>query len=137
MYPHPQNGLCDNCGPYQNASRALVRSRHPSWTGAQVETAAKEEWETAARAFFEQTLLLARKLRPNAKWGFFGFPAGSDKIIESCDGSWHGCNSYTETERGYDDRMDWLWDASSALFPSNYVCSDTGGPWGQGNGTAE
>ena len=130
--------LCDDCGLYQNASRALVRSRHPTWNESQVELAAKEEWEKATRAYFEQTLLLSRKLRPGARFGFYNWPSGSDKIGSgSCGGTWHGCNAFTATERGYDDRMDWLWAASGALFPSNYICSVGGGPWGQGNGTAE
>ena len=132
------NHFCDNCGVYQNASRALVRSRHPTWNASQVEAAAKEEWETATREYFEQTLLLSHKLRPFAKFGFYNWPAGSNKIASgSCGGTSHGCNDVTATERGYDDRMHWLWAASGALFPSNYICSVGGGPWGQGNGTAE
>ena len=138
--PHmyPTDGLCNGCGVYQNASRALVRKRHPTWNESQVEVAAKIEWEVAARAYFEQTLLLSRKLRPRAKFGFYNFPSGSDKIASgSCGGTWHGCNAVTPIERSYDDRVDWLWAASGALFPSNYVCSVGGGPWGQGNATAE
>ena len=129
----------DGGGRYQNASRELVRSRHPTWTAEQIEAAAKAEWETAARSYFEQTLLLCRKLRPKARFGFYNWPQGSLKILGgSCGGTPEGCNGFTAEERALDDRLGWLWAASGALFPSNYVCgSGTAGPWGQGNTTAE
>jgi len=129
----------DGGGRYQNASRTLVRGRHPTWTAEQIEAAAKKDWETAARGYFEQTLLLCRKLRPRARFGFYNYPAGSLKILDgSCGGTPEGCNGFPAQERALDDRLDWLWAASGALFPANDVCmSGTKGPWGQGNTTAE
>ena len=35
---------------------------------------AKQEFEDAGRALFEHTITLGKELRPNAYWGFYGFP---------------------------------------------------------------
>lgn len=35
---------------------------------------AKTEFERSARAMFQQTINLGKELRPNALWGFYGFP---------------------------------------------------------------
>lgn len=33
-----------------------------------------KRFEKAAQQFFHNTLLVAKKLRPNALWGYYGFP---------------------------------------------------------------
>lgn len=67
-------GNVASCGghnsKYQNYSRQLVWDKNPSWTAEQVEAQAKTEFETAAVKLFVASLELARKLRPNAIWGF-------------------------------------------------------------------
>lgn len=35
---------------------------------------AKFQFETAARAFFESTITLAKTIRPNAQWGYYQYP---------------------------------------------------------------
>ena len=44
-------------------SVARVRSEHPSWPAPQLEAEAKRQYEAAARAYYEQSLLTARRVR--------------------------------------------------------------------------
>ena len=61
---------------YQDYSIALVRDAHPDWTEAQLTAEAKTAFDAAAMSFFVETLKLCARLRPNALWGFYGFPGG-------------------------------------------------------------
>ena len=56
---------------YQTQSLQLVRIRHPDWNASAVETAARTEFNAAARLFLESTLRLVKKMRPKASWGFW------------------------------------------------------------------
>ncbi|XP_066579173.1 hyaluronidase-1 isoform X1 [Amia ocellicauda] len=105
---------------YKEASRALVWQKHPNWTTLQVESEAQREFQEAGRAFMEDTLQLGREMRPGGRWGFYGMP--------NC------FNQYTNTSVNYtgkcaevhmkrNDEMGWLWQASSALYPSVYLGS--------------
>lgn len=59
---------------YRQLSIDLVRQRHPFWTNDMVKAEAKRSFEKAARSFMEDTLRMARRLRPNAKWAYYGYP---------------------------------------------------------------
>ena len=102
---------------YQKLSRDDVRRRHPRWSAAEIEALARSEFDTAARKFFEETLLLGKAMRPHASWGFYGFP--------SC-GKWtHGRECPSVGIGGgsvVNDQLGWLWNASDVLFPSIYLC---------------
>ncbi|KIH65437.1 hyaluronoglucosaminidase [Ancylostoma duodenale] len=76
---------------------------------------AEREFNDAARNFFVETIKEARKLRRNAKWGFYGFPycnydAGKDGKYECKD-------SYKK----WNDRMMFIFNESIALYPSIYL----------------
>ena len=102
---------------YKNASRAWVLARHPAMGAARVEELAKEEFEAAARQFFEQTLQTCKGLRPKASWGFYGYP--------SC-GKWRHEAVCPVVGKGggknVTDQLAWLWRASDALYPGIYLC---------------
>ncbi|XP_019637333.1 PREDICTED: hyaluronidase-1-like [Branchiostoma belcheri] len=106
---------------YKNASRALVEKQHPDWPKEKIEAAAKEEFETAGRTMFTQTVLLAQKLRPNARWGYYLFP----------DCYNYKKNMYNETaeyscpqiELERNNQIQWLFQDSTALYPSIYLSS--------------
>ena len=53
---------------FQNASIALVKAAHPTWTDAQILAKAKAEFNHAAEEFWTATFQLAQELRPNALW---------------------------------------------------------------------
>lgn len=90
----------------------LVKQRHPSWSESLVEDIARLEFETAARQFMEGTVLLAQKLRPKASWGFYGFPnCYNGKDAGNC----------SKLTMEYNDQISWMFESSSALFPSIYL----------------
>ena len=45
---------------------ARVRSEHPSWPAPQLEAEAKRQYQAAARAYYEQSLLTAHRVRHTA-----------------------------------------------------------------------
>ena len=61
----------------------------------------------------EGTLLLARNLRPKALWGFYGFPC----CYNYRKSDWTCSN----TTRELNDQISWLFESSSAIFPSIYL----------------
>ena len=74
---------------YQKLSRDDVRRRHPRWSAAEIEALARNEFDTAARKFFKETLLLGKAMRPHASWGFYGFPScGKWTHGRECPSGW-------------------------------------------------
>ncbi|XP_066297469.1 hyaluronidase-1-like [Branchiostoma lanceolatum] len=102
---------------YKNASRDLVEKRHPDWPKDKIEAVAKEEFETAARTMFEETILLARKLRPKGFWGYYHFPACyNDRKRRNTTG--HSC---PEKEKESNNQIRWLFQDSTVIYPSIYL----------------
>ena len=60
--------------PYKTLSIKLERKRHPFSSESAVKKEAKRRFEKYARIFMEETLNMAKKLRPKAKWGYYGYP---------------------------------------------------------------
>lgn len=90
----------------------MVRAQHPLWPDTLLEEVARLEFQTAARQFMEETLLLARSLRPKGLWGYYGFP---DCFNE------HNMSDCSEKTKELNDQISWLFESSSALFPSIYL----------------
>lgn len=103
---------------YQEASEALVRARHGEWSPPQVESAARAEFEEAARTFMEETLKLGQNQRPKGLWGFYGFP---DCYNEYSPKSAQYTGECPEVEKMRNNKLGWLWNVSSALFPDIYL----------------
>lgn len=59
---------------YRDLTLLEVNKKHPNWSREQVEAQGKIIFEHAAINFVNRTILRARKLRPLALWGFYGFP---------------------------------------------------------------
>ncbi|XP_041048151.1 hyaluronidase-like [Carcharodon carcharias] len=101
---------------YRKKSKELVRRRHPDWSESQVVKQAQNEYEQAARDFMEQTLKVAKGLRPQGLWGYYGFPCCYNSVISK---------NYTgecpDIEMKRNDRLLWLWRESMALYPSIYL----------------
>ena len=108
---------------YQNYSLYLARKEFPSLNETQVYTKAKEAFEKAATKFFVETLRTCKKIRPNAKWGFYGLPLNG----ASCVGA--GVNTkcgydmpvYGKILKEYAEQQMPIWEASDILYPSIYV----------------
>lgn len=107
---------------YQTLSVSYARSRHPSLTARQALALAKRQFESAARSYMLETLVLGTQLRPHYLWGFYLFP---------------NCYNYGWEQPGYTGRCSrevrrqnqlllWLWQVSTALFPSIYLQASQG-----------
>lgn len=102
---------------YRNKSMELVKERHPLWSDSLIEEIARVEFETAAQQFIEGTLLLAQKLRPKSAWGLYGFP----NCYNDNDAKPYTCSKQTMQ---MNDQLWWMFESSSALFPSIYLYND-------------
>ncbi|KAG8237240.1 hypothetical protein J437_LFUL017350, partial [Ladona fulva] len=102
----------DSLDIYRQLSRETEKIKHPSWTDGQIEKEAKSNFEKYARIFMEETLKLARELRPGGKWGYYAFPhCFNYDLMPSCN----------KTVMDENDQIHWLFEASSAIFPSVYL----------------
>ncbi|XP_069018392.1 hyaluronidase-4-like [Embiotoca jacksoni] len=99
---------------YRRKSRELTMKAYINVTSAQVEELARRRFEKSARVFMQRTIQLGTRLRPNALWGFYLYP---------------DCHNYNLHEQNYtgfcpvlerlrNDNLAWLWNSSTALFPS-------------------
>lgn len=107
---------------YRKRSLELARHSNPALPEDQVLELARRQFEEAGRGFMEETLGLGLRLRPSRLWGFYLFP---------------DCYNYGWEEPGYtgtcsdrtreqNDQLTWLWEKSSALFPSVYLSKSLG-----------
>lgn len=99
---------------YRRKSRELTARAYLNVTEAQVEELARRRFEKSAKAFMQKTLQLGSRLRPNTLWGFYLYPDCHNYNLEQQNYS--GCCPLLERWRN--DELQWLWDSSSALFPS-------------------
>lgn len=98
---------------YQTYSVQLERQRDPSASDSTLQTRAKRRFEEAAKAFFLQSLFLAQRIRPNGRWGYYAFPYCFNNNDENFD-----CSDNLRTQNS---QIQWLFNASTALFPSVYL----------------
>ncbi|XP_077373897.1 hyaluronidase-4-like [Festucalex cinctus] len=99
---------------YRKKSRELTAKAYLNVTAAQVEHLSQRRFEKSARAFMQRTLQLGTRMRPGGLWGFYLYP---------------DCHNYNLHEDGYsglcpllesarNDELRWLWNSSTALYPS-------------------
>ncbi|NWH68377.1 HYAL3 protein, partial [Geococcyx californianus] len=103
---------------YRAASEQWVRDWHGVLPTRQQLRLARREFEKAARALMEETLLLGQTLRPGGLWGFYGFPDCLNRNWAK-DANYSGQCQAAQMQRN--DRLGWLWAASAALYPSIYL----------------
>lgn len=73
--------------PYRDLSEQIERKHHPLMPDKRIEAEATRNFEKAGRTFMENSIDLARKMRPRAKWGYYGLPYcfnGKGTAIEDC-----------------------------------------------------
>ncbi|MCJ8735975.1 hypothetical protein PDJAM_G00253590 [Pangasius djambal] len=102
---------------YKALSINYTLQQNPSLTSKQATVKAKEQFEKAARSFMEETLKLGISQRPNFLWGFYLFPDCYNYDFEKP--SYTGRCSQTTTQ--LNTELVWMWEASTALFPSAYM----------------
>lgn len=105
---------------YRDLTLLEVNKKHPSWSRDQIETQGKILFENAAINFFNRTILRAMKLRPNASWGFYGFPHCFNRYRDSSQ--LERCPEIVEAEN---DKL--LFMFPSVVFPSVYTTDNQTG----------
>ncbi|XP_043102756.1 hyaluronidase-3 [Puntigrus tetrazona] len=103
---------------YRKFSKKLVRWEHPDMSEEKVKSQAKVEFELGARLFMEETLRLGVRLWPEGLWGFYGFPSCYNNHGQGQSGYTGQCHNGTEI---LNDRLAFLWQQSTALYPSIYL----------------
>ncbi|XP_070710325.1 hyaluronidase PH-20-like [Pempheris klunzingeri] len=102
---------------YQTLSVAHIMHTNRSLTVQQATEEAKLKFQVGARSFMSGMLSVGRAMRPNYLWGFYLFP---------------NCYNYGWEKPGYtgqcsrevrrqNDELRWLWESSTALYPSVYL----------------
>eukprot|EP01051_Picozoa_sp_SAG22_P005508 SAG22_NODE_329_length_12249_cov_27.341646_3_plen_1098_part_00 len=101
---------------YRQRVRALVAAAHPHWSPQQVENTSRHSFEGALRTWMLATLKTVRQHAPRAQVGFYGFPERYTDL-PFCE---------TAERRRLSDQLAWMWNASSAIFPSVYLLYEGG-----------
>ncbi|CAK1589429.1 unnamed protein product [Parnassius mnemosyne] len=100
--------------PYKDVSYEIEKKTHWWWPKTWVQDEAKQRFEEAARIFMQNTLSIAKQMRPKAQWGYYGFPycfnVAANNPSENCP-----ANVIQEN-----NKINWLWSESTALYPSIY-----------------
>lgn len=102
---------------YRRLSIQYTKENNPLLPPSEADSVARQQFENAARAYMENTMQLGIKLRPNYLWGFYLFP--------DCYNYGWGNQGYTgecpAIEKSDNNELLWLWETSTALFPSAYL----------------
>ncbi|KAL6736388.1 hypothetical protein Aduo_006748 [Ancylostoma duodenale] len=101
---------------YKKQSKLLIESQCPHFTPKDVEYWAEIHYNKAAKRFFVETIKLARRLRPKAKWGYYDYPFCNYKL-QNPEGDYE-CSTKA---RSFNDQMFFIWNVTGALFPSIYL----------------
>ncbi|KAL6057345.1 hypothetical protein STEG23_019240 [Scotinomys teguina] len=104
---------------YRNHSLAFTRHHHPDWSEVKVRTVAQQEFENAGRSFMNVTLTLASEMRPKRLWGFYLYPDCYNYDYRINPEFYTG--SCPDDEIFRNDQLLWLWEKSTALYPSIYL----------------
>lgn len=99
---------------YRDLTLLEVNKKHPNWSRDQIEAQAKIIFETAAINFVNRTMMRARKLRPLANWGFYGFPHCFNRYRDYAQ--LERCPEQVEAEN---DKLVFMYP--SAIYPSIYI----------------
>lgn len=102
---------------YQKLSIGHALRMAPFLTSNQISELAKKQFEQAGRRFMEKTISLGIGKRPSRRWGFYLFPDCYNYKWENANYTGK-CSKYTVKQN---NKMMWLWQRSTALFPSIYL----------------
>ncbi|XP_050314874.1 hyaluronidase Tab y 2.0101-like isoform X2 [Anthonomus grandis grandis] len=97
---------------YKDVSIDIERQKHPTWNDNLLTKEATRRLEEAGRTFMEESLNLAKELRPNGLWGYYHYP------YSYTNGSEESVSKQVQIEN---DRISWLWKDSDVFYPSVYM----------------
>ncbi|XP_074481347.1 hyaluronidase PH-20-like [Sebastes fasciatus] len=102
---------------YQSLSVAHTVQSNRSLTVQQATERAKQQFQVAAKSFMSGMLAMGRAMRPNYLWGFYLFPNCYNYGWEQPDYT----GRCSKEVRSQNDELLWLWESSTALYPSAYL----------------
>uniref|UniRef100_A0A4D5R8Z9 Hyaluronidase n=1 Tax=Scolopendra viridis TaxID=118503 RepID=A0A4D5R8Z9_SCOVI len=101
---------------YRDESIKLAKKQFPTLNSNDILSIAKTQFEDNARLFMQTLLIEARKLRPKALWGYYGFPyCYNYNYLQKY------CSKQIRTDNS---EIQWLYNSSSALFPTIYISEE-------------
>ncbi|XP_063984608.1 hyaluronidase-like [Diachasmimorpha longicaudata] len=100
--------------PYRDLSIDIERKKHIYPDQKSIERAAIRRFEAAGRMYMQETIKLAKSLRPRASWGYYAYPYCFNLTPRQMN--WR-CDEKLKDDN---DRMQWLWPLEDVLFPSVY-----------------
>ncbi|XP_041071580.1 hyaluronidase-5-like [Carcharodon carcharias] len=104
---------------YRIKSVALVKQLNQSLNMSDMIVIAKNEFEEQAKDLMLKTLKLGKLLRPNNLWGFYLYPDCYNYNYKDKTINYTG--SCPDIEVARNNELLWLWNESTALFPSIYL----------------
>lgn len=102
---------------YQRLSITHALQMAPFLASKNISKLAKSQFQQAGRRFMEKTISLGVGERPSRRWGFYLFP-DCYNYGWAKPGYTGQCSAKTQRQN---NQMLWLWQRSTALFPSVYL----------------
>ncbi|KAF3706110.1 Hyaluronidase PH-20 [Channa argus] len=102
---------------YQKLSLAHAMEMAPFLSSRKISRLAKSQFQQASHRFMERTISLGIGERPSRRWGFYLFPDCFNYDWKKA-GYTGKCSEKTQKQN---NQMLWLWEHSTALFPSVYL----------------
>lgn len=102
---------------YRQNSRKLISDMQENVSATDIERLAKATFEESAKAFMKETIELGIKSRPKGLWGYYLYPDCHNYNIYAPNYT----GSCPEKEVLRNNELSWLWNSSTALYPSVVV----------------
>ncbi|XP_076052617.1 hyaluronidase B-like [Oratosquilla oratoria] len=103
---------------FKNIVKQWVMEQYPDWNDDQIKAYAELSFNETIKPYFEAPLIMGEALRPKAVWGYYHFPYCHNHKPDDV-----GCKP---SVMEHNDMSLWLFDRSTALFPSIYIPRDGG-----------
>ncbi|XP_073687750.1 hyaluronidase PH-20 [Garra rufa] len=102
---------------YKELSINYTLKQNSSLDTQQARRDAKQQFQHEARRFMEETLKTGINLRPLHRWGYYLFPDCYNYDFEESNYT----GTCSEPTKQLNNELLWLWEASTALYPSAYL----------------
>ncbi|XP_067420411.1 hyaluronidase PH-20 isoform X2 [Emydura macquarii macquarii] len=104
---------------YRQESIEFVQHKDLSLLETQARPLAKMEFEDAAKSLMLKSLNLGISMKPNHLWGYYLYPDCYNYDYKQNPHNYTG--SCLDIEIARNNELNWLWEESTALYPSVYL----------------
>ncbi|XP_034031543.1 hyaluronidase PH-20-like [Thalassophryne amazonica] len=104
---------------YRQISIERMKKKNATLSDNEVEDRARMAFEQAAKGYFLRSIDIGKRLRPKKLWGYYLYPDCYNYDYNQDMAGFSGQCPQLEMERN--DELLWLWNVSTALFPSIYL----------------